>query len=176
MSLLTQGGYAKHRKQLGLSGGSQPGVSKAIKTKRITCNADGMIDPVQADKDWEENSNRRQRRDVKSNSLASAEQIQITEGKTGGTFLEAQCAHEWLKVRKEEMELKRKRGELWDAGQTQSAMDDLVSVTRSHLLLIPAKLSHKVAPITDPAECQAIIDREIKEALKSLSEKKLHAA
>jgi hypothetical protein len=49
-------------------------------------------------------------------------------------------------------------------------MEAIISTTRSHLLLLPAKLAHKVSSLTDPAECQAAIDVEIKAALKALGE------
>lgn len=56
------------------------------------------------------------------------------------------------------------------ADEVRGAMEAIISTTRSHLLLLPAKLSHKVSALTDPAECQAVIDEEIKAALKALSE------
>lgn len=56
------------------------------------------------------------------------------------------------------------------ADEVRGAMEAIISTTRSHLLLLPAKLSHRVSALTDPAECQAVIDEEIKAALKALSE------
>jgi len=58
------------------------------------------------------------------------------------------------------------------ADEVRGAMEAIISTTRSHLLLLPAKLSHRVSALTDPAECQAVIDAEIKAALKALSETK----
>ena len=59
---------------------------------------------------------------------------------------------------------------LLPADEVRGAMEAVISTTRSHLLLLPAKLAHKVSSLTDPAECQAVIDAEIKAALKALSE------
>ena len=59
---------------------------------------------------------------------------------------------------------------LLPADEVRGAMEAIISTTRSHLLLLPAKLAHKVSSLTDPAECQAVIDAEIKAALKALSE------
>jgi hypothetical protein len=83
-----------------------------------------------------------------------------------------------LMERRESLRLENtvRRGELWESEAEQAAFDSLVTATRSHLLLTPAKLAHKVAATNDPAECQVIIDKEIREALQSLSEHKLHAA
>ena len=59
---------------------------------------------------------------------------------------------------------------LLPADEVRGAMEAIISTTRSHLLLLPAKLAHKVSSLTDPAECQAAIDVEIKAALKALGE------
>lgn len=49
---LSRRAYAKHRKALGLSGGSEAAVRKALEAGRISLLADGTIDPVQADREW----------------------------------------------------------------------------------------------------------------------------
>lgn len=59
---------------------------------------------------------------------------------------------------------------LLPADEVRGAMEAIISTTRSHLLLLPAKLAHRVAALTDPAECQAVVDTEIRAALKALSE------
>ena len=59
---------------------------------------------------------------------------------------------------------------LLPADEVRGAMEAVISTTRSHLLLLPAKLAHRVAALTDPAECQAVVDTEIRAALKALSE------
>ncbi len=74
------------------------------------------------------------------------------------------------------LENEERRGRLWNGEEAQQAFDALVSATRSHLLLLPGKLAHRLAAVSDIAECQAIIDREIKEAMRSLCEHRLHAA
>ena len=51
-------GYARHRKELGLSGGSETGVRKALAEGRISLEPDGSIDPAKADALWGANSSR----------------------------------------------------------------------------------------------------------------------
>jgi hypothetical protein len=164
--------YAKHRKDLGLTGGSLAAVQKAIKSGRIQ-PVDGGIVFHEADKSWDANSDHRQQRRARSLEVPGHFQA---DPAMGGTFLEAQRRHEWVKVQKAELELKVKEGELWASDKVQEEWDALVTSTRSHLLLLPGKIAHKLAASAEPLECQAILDKAIKEALKSLSEFKLHAA
>jgi hypothetical protein len=44
--------YARHREALGLSGGTEGAVRKAVKTLRITPGPDGRIFPDTADAQW----------------------------------------------------------------------------------------------------------------------------
>jgi hypothetical protein len=48
--------YAKHRKALGLRGGTDAAVRKAVATGRIRLLADGTVDPVAADASWDANT------------------------------------------------------------------------------------------------------------------------
>ena len=77
-----------------------------------------------------------------------------------------------LVERRESLRLdnEERKKNLLPADEVRGAMEAVISTTRSHLLLLPAKLAHKVSSLTDPAECQAVIDAEIKAALKALSE------
>ena len=50
--LLTQAEYARHRKALGLSGGTRESVRKAVDRKSISTFGDGLIDPELADVQW----------------------------------------------------------------------------------------------------------------------------
>lgn len=54
--MLSQRAYAKHRKELGLPGGTLRAVQKAIRDQRIQI-VDGKINPEQADAAWHENTN-----------------------------------------------------------------------------------------------------------------------
>jgi hypothetical protein len=53
---LSQRGYARHRKELGLRGGSLRAVQIAIERERIPVLPDGKIDPVAADLAWSANT------------------------------------------------------------------------------------------------------------------------
>jgi hypothetical protein len=48
--------YARHRRALGLPGGTHQSVRKAIERQRIAVASDGVIDFAEADKQWESNT------------------------------------------------------------------------------------------------------------------------
>lgn len=55
MSLMNAVQYARYRKDRGLVGGTPTAVYKAVHAKRLTTNADGLLDPAVADIEWEAN-------------------------------------------------------------------------------------------------------------------------
>lgn len=69
-------------------------------------------------------------------------------------------------------ELKRDqlKGVLLDAAEVEKQWGGMVSATRSALLLLPAKLSPRVAVVSDVRECQALIEKEVRAVLSGLSE------
>jgi len=56
MNVLSLSGYARHRKQHGLSGGTLRAVQKALAAGRITAHPDGRIDLRRADAQWQRNT------------------------------------------------------------------------------------------------------------------------
>jgi hypothetical protein len=178
----SQRAYAKHRKELGLAGGSLAAVQKALKTSRITKGSDGQIEFARADRDWEANLNQRKARRPKSAAKAAplpagdpdkaADPSEIPPD----NFLEAQRQSEWLKVQKQEMELRLRREELAEVSDFEEAHALIVASAQSRLLGLAGKLGPKVAGMSDPRECSALIDREIREVLSALTEFKLNAA
>jgi hypothetical protein len=159
-------GYAKHRKALGLNGGSLAAVQKAIKSGRIQLVDGGKIDFDQADKSWEANSDHRQQRISK----AEAPAVKPVNPEVADTFLEAQKRHEWLKVQKAELELALRREELLERDQVKDEVSKMLSMFKNKMLYIPSRISQRLGSITDDRERRAIIDHEIKEALSVLSE------
>lgn len=86
------------------------------------------------------------------------------------SLLEAQRRHEWLKVQKEELELRRRQGELIEACDIEQTWTHALTAFKNRLLLVPDKLAAKVAVCPDVLECRELIDREIKEAIKVLAD------
>ncbi|NDV20834.1 hypothetical protein GO013_15595 [Pseudodesulfovibrio sp. JC047] len=68
-----------------------------------------------------------------------------------------------------EVELAEKRGELVEAEGVMLAWANILSIFRSRMSVLPDKLAHKVANMTDPKECKKVISDYIREALEELS-------
>ena len=162
-------GYAKHRKELGLSGGTRGAVQKAIKTGRITKGADGRIDVDRADRDWEKNLNQRKRHHPII-ATPVTEPSKESDAAVDETFLEAQRQHEWLKVQKEEMELRKRRGELLEKQEAEDKWSKLLTAFRNRMGIIPDNLAPRVAVLDDVLECRILIEREVRQVLTALSE------
>jgi len=178
----SQAAYARHRKERGLIGGARRAVQKALITQRITAGSDGQIDFERADRDWEANLNQRKARHPKSADKVVPQPAGDLDKpvEVGGiprdNFLEAQRQSEWLKVQKQEMELRLRREELAEVSDFEEALSVIVASAQSRLLGLTGKLGPKVAGMSDPRECSALIDREIREVLSTLIEFKLNAA
>jgi hypothetical protein len=168
-------GYAKHRKELGLSGGTRGAVQKAIKTGRITKGADGRIDVNRADRDWEKNLNQRKRHQSIT-PILTTKSSEAPSAATDETFLEAQRQHEWLKVQKEEMELRKRRGELLEKQEAEEKWSKLLTAFRNRMGIIPDNLAPRVAVLNDVLECRTLIEREVRQVLTALSEYQPDAA
>lgn len=176
----SQRAYAKHRKQLGLSGGTLAAVQKALASERITKGSDGKIDFERADRDWEQNLNRKKRTVSRLKKVLSNEQekdsLSKREDTDLGSFLEAQKKHEWLKVEKEELELRRRRGELLERSEAKDSWGKLLRTFTNRMLYIPGRISRRLALSSNERECRKIIEGEIKQALTALNEYEPNAA
>jgi hypothetical protein len=162
--LLSQSEYAK------LRGVSKNAVSKAIKANRIFL-VDGKLDPDLANRDWEANSNHRQQRKAKapeSIAPAAAGSLEVagTPKLVGppeldeGTFHDAQRQLEWEKVRKQRQARKLREGELVLAADVVKEWERHIDAVKNRLLLLESKV---------PAECRALVGREIRSALEELA-------
>jgi len=124
--------YARHRKALGLAGGTPAAVSKAIQSGRIQRDLFGRIDPVQADADWA------------ANTGAGADQVdEPRDAPLSVTRERARllCAQ----AEKAELEVAKTRGLLLDAGDVQSVWSKYISNARARLLSLPASAAPRVA-------------------------------
>ncbi|MBN1567924.1 MAG: hypothetical protein JXA73_08745 [Acidobacteria bacterium] len=172
----SQRAYAKHRRAVGLAGGTLSAVQKAIASGRITKGSDGKIDFERADREWEENLNHRKR---PIQRFDQAEQV-VTDAHSDGiptdSFFEAQRQHEWIKVQKEELELRKRRGELWEKSEVEEEWGKLLTTFCNRIMGMVDKLAPRVAANSDVHECRSIIEREVKEALLALNGYRSNAA
>lgn len=128
--LMSQREYAKRR------GVSHQAVSKAVRDERIP-TVDGKIDPVEADKAWEANTNPVVSPKAKAKSetpatLSPSPETQVEIG--NGSFAEARRKHEWLRVGEKALHLSRLRKKLVDAETVEVAAFNQARAERDALL------------------------------------------
>ncbi len=86
------------------------------------------------------------------------------------SYNRSKALREDLRVRREELDYRKRAGELLSTEDVKLAVSGMISATRSALLLLPAKLGPRVSSVTDARECEAIIDKEVRQALTRLAE------
>src|SRR5574338_814899 len=98
--------YARHR------GISETAVRKALKSGRITTEADGSIDPVKADRDWVRQSDPAQSpaQDHPHRPPHVAGENGLSVG--GASFIQARTANEVLKAQTNKLRLAKLKSEL----------------------------------------------------------------
>jgi hypothetical protein len=172
--------YAKHRKDLGLPGGSLASVQKALKTQRISACSDGQIEFETADRSWSEKTNQSQQRFGDSPVVSPAVTLDrgfaytdiAAELNTGDTFQEAQRQKEWIRVKRDALELRRKEGEVVPLAEINAWCAGMVIRAREVLIRIAPELKDRLAQETDPIRCEKLIAGEINRALNELAEYK----
>ena len=67
------------------------------------------------------------------------------------------------------MERSRLRGELLPANEVRAGWSQIVAQVKMRLLAIPSKIAARLAVTRTAAECKALVDVEIREALEALA-------
>ncbi|MFI3241207.1 MAG: hypothetical protein R3Y43_01410 [Alphaproteobacteria bacterium] len=136
--------YAEHR------GVSHSAIQKAIETGRIKTLSDGSIDTIQADKDWEENTNfAKSRSSFKPNAFADA---QILKMKAEATLAQ-------IKVKKEV-------GAVVPIDDVVIFLRVLTSDLSSYFLSLGRNIAPKMVGEKDIGKITRTIDDEIKHLIK----------
>ena len=142
--------YARHR------GVTDTAVHKAIRSGRITPEADGTIEPERADAQWERNTS-----DPKPGTTRQAVKVSVPEsqsdasgmsggstiGNSGGgtSLLQARTVNEVVKAQTNKVRLARLKGELIDRPQAIAHVFKLARSERDAWLNWPARVSAQMA-------------------------------
>jgi hypothetical protein len=140
---------------------------------KIAREPDGKFDLDKVRADLNRNLDIRQKSPARGDRPASIGGDEATNplGVSGAnTLAGVQLQHEIAKAMKAQLEVKRLKGILVDAGQVKQEVSEMISAARSRALVIPSKLAPLVAHETDVRACHAIIEREIKAFLTSMAE------
>ncbi|PSJ17139.1 elements of external origin [Nitrosomonas supralitoralis] len=133
--------YARHR------GVSHVAVMKAIEAGRITQEADGAIDPEQADREWEQNTASPRKRSFMQNQ--ATEPIQSTLSPNGTSLLQARTVNEVVKAQTNKVRLAQLKGDLVDRPQAIAHVFKLARSERDAWLNWPTRISAQMAAKLD---------------------------
>ncbi|MBP9904515.1 MAG: elements of external origin [Rhodoferax sp.] len=151
--------YARHR------GVTDTAVHKAIRSGRIQAQADGTIDPDQADAQWARNTSAPRTGTQQATVKVKAQETDSGEGQrhaagaasklgagTGGTggsggtsLLQARTVNEVVKAQTNKVRLARLKGELIDRPQAIAHVFKLARSERDAWLNWPARVSAQMA-------------------------------
>jgi hypothetical protein len=163
--------YARHR------GVSDTAVHKAIRTGRITPEADGTIDPERADRDWAKNSD-----SPREGTARRAETVAVKEVAsepaapafhTGGTsLLQARTVNEVVKAQTNKLRLAQLKGDLVDRAQAIAQVFKLARSERDAWLNWPARVSAQLASQlgVDAHTLHVALEAAVREHLQELGD------
>lgn len=172
MALITQAEYARRR------GCSKQAVSKAVKAGRLTL-IDGLIDPEIADREWARNTDPDQQErgapeqfevtQLRASGVSAADKSDEQSGASDPVLVREKARTERLRAEILEDDLRRRRGELIEADQARRVQFNLARTTRNAFLAVPPRLAPLLAPISDAAEIERILDTEIRKICQQLA-------
>lgn len=166
MPVLSLRGYAKHR------GVSLAAVQKAIRSGRITTNADGKLDSERADAEWHSKTRpgQHQARPVPP-APAAVREPERAEAPVTGVFdySRARAVRENYLARLAKIEFEEKTAKLISRDEVQVAAFTKARTTRDNLLNIPDRLAATVAAEGDADKVHQILTAEIRKALDELA-------
>lgn len=159
--------YAKYRRAHGLRGGNASAVQKAIDSGRISCNQHGKIDPVQADRQWAQNSDGMRG----GGHAAPAGAFNPAPVGTPGApdYRLSRSIREAYAARLAKLEYERKAELLVEAAQVQAEAFGRARVVRDSILAVPQRVAAILAAETDPAKVQILLADELRKALENLA-------
>ena len=189
--------YAAHR------GVSHTAVGKAISSGRISLEADGSIDPVTADRQWDAQTDPAKQRGVHAQALgtrtaastaraaatkpvpkAAIDAVNATLGDSGDaasgsggevSFLRARMANEVLKAQTARVRLEKMKGELVDRARATNAVFDLARRERDAWLNWPPRVAANMAAElgVDPHALEQLLDQYLRAHLAEMAEVKI---
>ena len=178
--------YAKHRKALGLEGGSDAAVRKAIRDRRLVASVrpDGKIIAAEvADAEWERNTGPRPndrprprtRTRIASTSgpprqvapqAASAPPVSFG----GSNYQLDRARRENVKLRKEVIELRKLEEKFVNADEVKVAQFNKGRILRDGVFSIADRLAAPIAAETDQRKCWEMMMSEFRQVFTRFAE------
>ena len=161
--------YARHR------GVSDAAVRKAIKSGRVTPEADGTLDPDKADREWNRNTEApppQRRAEPVSAGQAAPEPVTPSLSTGGTSLLQARTVNEVVKAQTNKVRLARLKGDLVDRSQAIAHVFQLARNERDAWLNWPARRSAQMAATlgVDAHALHIALDEAVRTHLMELGE------
>lgn len=122
----------------------------------VTESGRRMLDPAIAFSEWHDNADESKRAGPASR-----------DGKLAGLrYQDVKVEHEFYKAKIQELEFKKKAGELVDASEVRKRAFNLGRVLRDSLITIPDRISAELAATSDVHEIRTILINELIKATK----------
>ncbi len=174
---LSRRAYAQHR------GVSEKAVRKAIATGRITLEPDGTIDPVEADRQWQaqtdpvkQTTSHPSGKPVPRAAIKAVDDTLREAGTTapGGemSFLRARMANEVLKAQTARLRLQKMKGELVDRAKATALVFDLARRERDAWMNWPPRVAADMAAElgVDAHLMEQVLEHHLRRHLAELAE------
>lgn len=169
--------YARHRRSLGLPGGTLSAVQKAVRDGRITLGRRGQINPAAADADWEEHTDMRQpgggaaasRGAPQTGAGAAREPAPLKQSAAIPKFNVSRAAREAYAAMRAKVEYELLSGSVVKADRVQAEAFALARAWRDAMLAVPGRLASLLAAETDPAKIEALLLDELRGVAESQS-------
>ena len=178
--------YARHRKALGLDGGSDTAVWKAIRDRRVVkgVTADGKIIAEIADAEWERNTGPRphERPHPRARSrIAASTTRQVASSVAsspppsfgGSNYQLDRARRENVKLRKEVIELRKLEEKFINADEAKVAHFNESRMLRDRAFNIRDRAAPLLAAETDQKKCWEILDSELRLAFGEYADGRL---
>ena len=164
--------YAKQR------GVSDAAVRKAIKTGRISKEADGTIEPAKANAEWLRNTDAAQQRQPRQPGSSVEQETPGGTTSLGGgatTFSQARAVNEVVKAQTNKVKLAKLKNELIDRNQAIAHIFRLARAERDAWLNWPSRVSATLAAsLGVPSHAMhAALEGAVREHLQALGELKV---
>jgi hypothetical protein len=142
---------------------SRQAAHQRVKRGKIRLNARGFVDTDVAARQWASN-----RDDLQAaRSRGSAIETKADDPKS---LAAAQRAHQWIKVKQEQLKLKQQEGELAPVAPINAWMAGCIIRAKDIFLRIGPELRDRLAQEKDPLKCEALVVSEVHRGLRQLSE------
>jgi len=155
---MSQAAYARHRQV------ARETVRRAVRDGRIPVDAKGRIDPKEADKRWELNTDLAKERPAKPKGKKRK-----LGGRASQSFAESRARREEIRAQLADLELLERRGSLVPITEVRDAVFSLTRRARDLLRAIPDRTASIVAGLTEEVACHKVLSEEIERVQAELA-------